>query len=246
MDVEKMTGSALQSMLRWWLKFSNADHFDAATWDPKRAQEYKLMEIINRNADTVYGREHGFAAIRTVRDYQAHVPVNTYETLKPYIDRVLAGEAGVLTADEPLMFATTSGTTGRAKYIPITSSYLHEYSQGLHVHTYRVLADFKDVLEGKALVSSSSDVEGNSEGGKPYGAISGYLTRTQPGLLRRFYVAPYSVCKVKQIDIKYYLMLRYSLPADVRYVVTPNPSSLLLLAEKMTAYAEPLIHDLRT
>ena len=245
MDVEKMTGSALQGLLRWWLKFSKADRFDAATWDPKQAQEDKLAEIINRNADTVYGREHGFAAIRTVRDYQARVPVNTYETLKPYIDRVLVGEAGVLTADEPLMFATTSGTTGRAKYIPITPSYLREYSQGLHVHTYRVLADFKDVLEGKALVSSSSDVEGYSEGGKPYGAISGYLTRTQPGLLRRFYVAPYSVCKVKQIDIKYYLMLRYSLPADVRYVVTPNPSSLLLLAEKMTAYAEPLIHDLR-
>ena len=59
------------------------------------------------------------------------------------------------------MFATTSGTTGRAKYIPVTPSYLHEYSHGVHVHTYRMFTDFGDMLEGKILVSSSSDEEGH-------------------------------------------------------------------------------------
>ncbi len=54
------------------------------------------------------------------------------------------------------MFATTSGTTGKAKYIPVTSSYLHEYSHGVHVHLYRMFADFGDVLEGKLLVPSSA------------------------------------------------------------------------------------------
>jgi hypothetical protein len=157
----------------------------------------------------------------------------------------MRGEPGVLTADDPLMFATTSGTTGRAKYIPITPSYLHEYSHGLHVHTYRVFADFGDILEGKLLVSSSSDSEGTTESGKPYGAISGYLARTQPSFLRRSYVLPYEVCKLKHIELKYYTTLRYGLAADVRYILTPNPSSLLLLAETMTTHAEQLIRDIR-
>ncbi len=170
----------LQSLLRLWLRHSSAQHFDDSTWRPEAAQQEKLLEIVGRNADTVYGREHGFDGVRSIADFQARVPPSSYETLSPYVERVLRGEPSVLTADRPLLFATTSGTTGRAKYIPVTPSYLHEYSHGLHVHSYRILCDVPDVLEGRLLVSSSSDEEGRTESGLPHGAISGYLTRTQP------------------------------------------------------------------
>ena len=143
------------------------------------------------------------------------------------------------------MFATTSGTTGRAKYIPVTPSYLHEYSHGVHVHLYRIFTDFGDMLDGKILVSSSSDEEGRSDGGLPFGAISGYLARKQPAAIKRFYALPYELSKVKEVESKYYLTLRHGAAADVRLLVTPNPSSLLLLAEKINAYAEELIHDIR-
>jgi hypothetical protein len=237
-------GTSLQSLLRLWLKHSEANHFDDSTWEPARAQRDKLLEICTRNAATAYGRDHGFAGIRSVADYQARVPPNTYETLSAHIDRMTRGESNVLTQDRPLLFATTSGTTGPAKYIPVTPSYLHEYSHGIHVHTYRLFADFPDMLEGGILVSSSNDEEGRTESGVPFGAISGYLTRTQPGVLRRFFVLPYEICKVKQIEQKYYLTLRHALAADVRCLVTPNPSSLLLLAQTMETHAEELIDDI--
>ncbi len=235
----------VQKLLRIWLKFSDADRFDDATWQPREVQEQKLLEIVRRNEATAYGREYGFDRIRSIADFQSAVPPTDYDALEPYVERMLHGEENVLTGERPLMFATTSGTTGRAKYIPVTPSYLHEYSHGVHVHTYRLFTDFADMLEGKILVSSSNDEEGRSEGGIPYGAISGYLARTQPGSVKRFYALPYEVCKVKQVDPKYYLTLRFALPADVRLVVTPNPSSLLLLADKMTVFAEELIHDIR-
>jgi GH3 auxin-responsive promoter len=239
-------GSTVQKLLRAWLKFSAANKFDDATWDPRAAQETKLLEVVRRNAETDFGRTHGLGRVRSIEDYRAAVPPNTYESLEPSIERVLRGERNVLTADDPLMFATTSGTTGNAKYIPVTTSYLHEYSHGVHVHTFRMFTDVPDLLEGKLLVPSSNDVEGHTESGLPYGAISGYLTRTQPAPIKRFYALPYELCKVKNVEAKYYLTLRNALPADIRLIVMPNPSSLTLLAEKLATLAEDLIDDIRT
>ncbi|MEA2180808.1 MAG: hypothetical protein QOG77_4105 [Solirubrobacteraceae bacterium] len=240
-----MSMAAIQNLMRLWLKFSEGNRFDDATWDPRAAQERKLLEIVRRNRDTAYGQDHGFARVGSVADFQAQVPANTYETLEPYLHRTLKGERNVLTADAPLMYAMTSGTTGRAKYIPVTPSYLHEYGHGVHVHTYRILTDYKDVLEGKLLVPSSSDVEGHTEDGLSYGAISGYLTRTQPKAIRRFYALPYELTAVKQVDAKYYLTLRYALACDIRLMVAPNPSSLILLADRMRTLADALIDDIR-
>ena len=234
-----------QLLVRAWLKYSAANEFDDATWDPRAAQEQKLLEIVRRNEDTDFGREHDFRRIRGIEDYQRHVPQSTYETLTPYIDRVTAGEANVLTADKVLMFATTSGTTGSTKYIPVTESYLTEYSHGVHVHTYRMFADYRDIFDGKILVPSSNDVEGRTSAGLPYGAISGYITKKQPGLLKRFYALPYELAKVKHVEAKYYLTLRHAAPADVRLMIMPNPSSLLLLAEKLRVFADALIDDIR-
>ena len=236
--------STVQRLLRAWLKVSAASRFDDATWDPRPAQERKLLEIVQRNAQTEFGKAHGFSSIAGIADFQKAVPPQTYESLEPFIERVLRGEKNVLTADDPLMFATTSGTTGSAKYIPVTPSYLHEYSHGVHVHTYRMFTDFPDLLNGKMLVPSSNDVEGETEAGLTYGAISGYLTRTQPSAIKRFYALPYELCKVKNVESKYYLTLRHALAADVRVIIMPNPSSLMLLAEKMGTLGDQLVEDI--
>jgi hypothetical protein len=239
-----MSASNVQRLLRAWLKLSAASRFDDATWDPRAAQERKLLEIVQRNAQTEFGKAHSFSSIASIADYQEAVPPQSYESLEPSIERILRGEKNVLTADDALMFATTSGTTGSAKYIPVTPSYLHEYSHGVHVHTYRMFTDFPDLLNGKMLVPSSNDVEGETEAGLTYGAISGYLTRTQPSAIKRFYALPYELCKVKNVESKYYLTLRHALAADVRVIIMPNPSSLMLLAEKMGTLGEQLVEDI--
>jgi hypothetical protein len=237
--------SSIQSLLRVWLRYSAADRFDDATWKPREAQEEKLLEIVRRNEKTVFGSEHGFAKVRSIEEYRQAVPQGDYDSLSPYVERTLRAEPNVLTADQALMFATTSGTTGSAKYIPVTPSYLHEYSHGIHAHTYRMFTDYRDILEGKMLVPSSNDVEGHAESGLPFGAISGYLTRTQPKPIKRFYALPYELAKVKQVEAKYYLTLRNAMPSDVRAILMPNPSSMLILAEKMALFAEELIADIR-
>jgi len=100
-----------------------------------------LLQIIQANQDTVFGRKYGFDKIRTIADYQARVPVSRYEDLHPYIERAMNGEKRQLTAQDPFMFACTSGTTAQPKFLPITEAHLLDYTHAFQIHNYHILKD---------------------------------------------------------------------------------------------------------
>src|SRR3954447_20350562 len=93
---------------------------ESATHDPRAVQDALLQRILARQADTGYGRDHHFRAVRTVEDFRHNVPVVGYEGVEPYIDRMRKGDFRALVADDKVhMFALTSGTTNSRKYIPV-------------------------------------------------------------------------------------------------------------------------------
>jgi hypothetical protein len=83
-----------------------------------------LLATLRLNANTDFGRTHGFEQILAAADplaaYQARVPLATYLDHAPYVERIAAGEPNVLSADPVHMLAGSSGTTGRPKRIPRT------------------------------------------------------------------------------------------------------------------------------
>ncbi len=87
---------------------------------PLETQEKTFQALIERAKDTAFGRDHDFASIKTMKDFQDRVPVRDYEGLRNYVDRVVDGESDVLWPGRPLYYAKTSGTTSGAKYIPLT------------------------------------------------------------------------------------------------------------------------------
>ena len=84
-----------------------------------------LMRLIRENEDTEYGKKYGFRQIRSYADYAARVPLSGYEDYEPYIDRMLfLGRKNLITAEDVVYFARTSGTSGASKMIPCTQSFL--------------------------------------------------------------------------------------------------------------------------
>jgi hypothetical protein len=225
--------------------FKEVRPFEEGLRDARAAQEAKLLEIVRANENTVYGREHGFQRVRSIEGFQASAPVQSYDDLEPYVQRAALGEPGVLTQEAPLMFALTSGTTGASKLIPVTPSYLSEYNHAVQVHTWGIFEDYPEVGKGKFLVPCGADLEGYTEGGLPFGSISGFLTKRQPAVVRQFFALPYEVGLIKDVEAKYYAMLLLALQEDIRLAVSVNPSSLVLLAEKLQLHAESLVRDIR-
>ena len=57
--------------------------FARACDQPEAVQTDLLLRTLRRQADTAFGRDHGFAGIRTVADYRKQVPVAPYEAARP-------------------------------------------------------------------------------------------------------------------------------------------------------------------
>ena len=88
--------------------------------NPVQWQAKTFDNLISSASNTRFGKDHAFSQITSYDDFKKKVPVRDYEALKPYIDKVVAGEKNILWPGKPLYFAKTSGTTSGAKYIPIT------------------------------------------------------------------------------------------------------------------------------
>lgn len=225
-------------------KIAHVDGFYRALKNPAETQKQKLKSIIEKNACSRFGQDHKFDRIQTYEDYAKNVPAKDYEYFRPYVERLAAGEKQQLTSEEPVMFATTSGTTASPKWLPVTPSHLKDYTHAFHLHNYHILKDIPKAGAGKFLTIVSNDEESRTESGIPCGAISGFLARKQSPLIKRHFALPYEICKIKDVDAKYYLMLRAALMQDVSAVIGCNPSSLILLGDQLKKYTGQLIEDI--
>jgi hypothetical protein len=220
--------------------------FDAAAGDVEGTQTRLLRSIAERNASTEYGREHGFGSVGSLEEWRRAAPIVTYRDIAALVDRMADGERGVLTAEDPVMFAMTSGTEGKPKLIPVTptcGSRIHRDQMRTWFH--RALQDHPTMLDAKALSLVSPAVEGRTKAGIPFGSTSGTIYRDLPWYIRRSYLVPYEVFTVEDYLAKYYVIVRLGLTAPVSFVSSANPSSIAKLCEVADEHAERLIADVR-
>ena len=219
--------------------------FEKATKSPLEIQNRLLMEFLQRNKDTAYGKECGFENIRSIQDYQNRVPVNNYETLRHHIDRMMCGENNVLIADKTILFSITSGTMGKPKYIPVSEYSKRKKKDVMDLWAYYALKDYPGILDGKILAIVSPETEGCTTGKIPFGAESGHAYRNLPMAVRNLYALPYEIFQITDYDTKYYCILRIAMEKDISTLATLNPSTILLLCQKIEKVKDVIIEDIR-
>jgi len=202
--------------------------------------------MLKQNAATVFGRQYGFASIRTEADYRRHVPVRDYEGFRPYINRMMRGESMVLTTGQPVMFTMTSGTTAEPKLIPVTRESQLIESALTRQWFYRALLDHPEFMDHSGIGIVSRAVEGFTASGVPYGSASGMTYKNIPWLIRRVQAIPYEACEILDYERRYFVMARLALGASVSFIATANPGTLIRLARAIAEHAPELvraIHD---
>lgn len=216
--------------------------FVRATQRPVAEQQRVLLDILRENAQTRYGRKHGFGAIRSVREYRQRVPVNDYEALRPHIACQQASGEPCLTRERPILFARTSGSSGHPKDIPILPSSVRQYRRSQQMVASLIHRAFPGAFAGKVLAIGSPAIEGYTEHGTPYGAMSGLIYESMPAQLRRRYVLHPAVFHIQDHTERYLETIRQALSEPgVSLIATANPSTLIRLDQLMNAHAAEII-----
>jgi GH3 auxin-responsive promoter len=152
---------------------------------PAQFQHHVFNKLIQSGSETLFGKDHGFASIRNHEDFKKQVPIRDYEALKPYIEKVLHGDADVLWKGKPAYFAKTSGTTSGTKYIPITKDSVpnHINSARNALLSYVHETGNASFLDG-GLIFLSGSPELDEKVGVKTGRLSGIVNHHVPGYLR--------------------------------------------------------------
>lgn len=222
------------------LKYS----LDKLAKTPHTAQRNLLLNILRKNSGTEFGCNYGFNKISDEAEFRKQVPVNTYEDMEPYIEKIRGGQRNILSIHPTIMFNVTSGTSDRPKFIPITFDTKKRTALLMQQWLYRALIDHPLFLDKSNLIITASASEGHTESGVPFGALSGLIYSNLPRIFMRSYVLPLRAADIKSYDLRYYLMARLSFEKDISFIATPNPTTLIKVAETGIRYREEIIRSI--
>jgi hypothetical protein len=212
-------------------------HLRAACADPVAAHNARLLAIVTRNAQTEAGRRLGFDRVRSLEDWR-HVPPCDWDDLAPVVDRMVHGERGLLVEEDPIYYATTSGTTGRRKLIPVTSDFVAECRVANRVLYRSLLQTMPSLLRGKRLAMRSPRTEHLSER-----AECGSITVALGGGVDDDNVldaVPALAFTVGDFHVRYAVALRFALQETISVASAINPSTLALFADTLATRTEEL------
>lgn len=236
---------------RAWLAAGIPAHhaFRRALRRPREVQEEILRRYLRQNAATRFGHRHGFAAMRSLADYQAGVPPRDYDGLRTDIEAIASGERGVLTRQRVLRLEPTGGSAGGSKWIPYTAQLQREFGRAIAPWVADLFRDRPALLSGSAYWSITPIVPATADRrpGVPLGfeEDSAYLggglkavvdaTLAVPGAVRRIG----DPTRFRRVTLLHLLRAR-----DLALVSVWHPSFLTLLLEDLEETWDELLATL--
>lgn len=175
----------INSILTWVMK-KRIHQIELFMKYPHDVQDELFKRLIQEAQQTQFGLQYGFGDIETYEQFRERVPIHNYETMYPYIERLMRGEENILWPSEIRWFSKSSGTTSqRSKFIPVSQEALEEchFKGGKDLISIYV-NNFPEtkLFDGKGLaVGGSHQInEYDSSASSYYGDVSAVIMQNLP------------------------------------------------------------------
>ncbi|RYU90615.1 GH3 auxin-responsive promoter family protein [Mucilaginibacter terrigena] len=183
----------INSVFTWFMK-KRIHQIELFKKYPNEVQEEWFEQLIAGAENTEWGKQYGYKSIENLAQFKDRVPIQNYDTLKPYIERMLKGEQNVLWPSEIRWFAKSSGTTSdRSKFIPVSEESLEEchFKGGKDMLTlYFNNRPNARIFTGKSLTLGGSHQVGQLNADTFFGDLSAVIMKNLP-VWAEFYRTPH-------------------------------------------------------
>ena len=212
--------------------------------NPIETQNRVFQDLISTAAATEFGKDHNFVSINSHDDFVKHVPVRDYEQLKPYVNKVVAGEPDILWPKKPLYFAKTSGTTSGAKYIPITKESMPTHIANARNAIMCYIAETKNTkfVDGKMIFLQGSPVL-TEQNGINLGRLSGIVAHFVPKYLLKNRLPSWETNCIEDWETKVNAIVEETVSENMS-IISGIPSWVQMYFEKLVEKTNKPIGEL--
>src|SRR6201986_2305572 len=181
------------SVFTWFMK-KRIHQIELFMKYPNEVQEEWFEQLISGAENTEWGRKYQYKSIENLNQFKERVPIQNYDTLKPYIERMLKGEQNVLWRSEIKGLAKSSGTTSDgSKFIPVSEESLEEchFKGGKDMLTmYFNNRPNSRIFTGKTLTLGGSHQVSKLKADTFFGDLSAVIMKNLP-IWAEFYRTPH-------------------------------------------------------
>lgn len=201
-------------------------------------QQRVLQRLLHLAARTEWGRKYDYPSIRTYEEFRRRLPIQTYEEVKPYVERLRAGEQKLLWPSEIRWFAKSSGTTNdKSKFLPVSRESLHDthYRGGVDaVALYLHQNPESRFFSGKGLILGGSHSPNLATNRSLVGDLSAILMENIPALGRLIRVPDKRIALMEHFEPKIEAIANSTLHTNVTNL-SGVPSWMLVLIKHILA-----------
>lgn len=212
--------------------------------NPVETQEKVFQDLISKATSTEFGKDHDFISINNHQDFIKRVPVKDYEALKPYVDKVVAGEMDILWKGKPIYFAKTSGTTSGSKYIPITKESMPNHVEAARnaILLYINETGKSKFVDGKMIFLQGSPIL-KEQNGIQLGRLSGIVAHYVPNYLQKNRLPSWETNCIEDWETKVDAIVEETLPENMT-IISGIPSWVQMYFEKIQLKTEKKVGDI--
>lgn len=227
-------GAALANAVWAASNLGMARRFASALREPAEAQACWLKAHLARDAESAFGRAHGFAGISDYVEFARRVPLRGWDEFAPWVARIRAGEADVLGWDPVTHLAPTSGSSGARKLIPFTAGLQAGFSAAVGAWMTDLVRARPGLLGGPSYwsVSPLTEEADDAEGRVPVGFADDaeYLGGIRAWCVRRVLAAPAELRHESDMEVFWrHTLVCLLARRDLRLISVWHPSFLELL-----------------
>lgn len=224
--------SLISPALKGYMMLRNSA-IDNFMLNPIDTQKQVFNHIVGSAQFTEYGKKYGFDHINSISEFKKQVPINDYDSLKPYIERILQGEQNLLWPSQISWFAKSSGTTSdKSKFIPISKESLDDnhFKAGKDVFAlYFRQFPQSTFMSGKCLVIGGSHQINQLSADSFYGDLSAVMLQNLPLYGQMVRTPDLSIALMAEWEEKIEKIAHTTINEDVTYIAGVPTWTIVLI-----------------